>query len=456
MPECFKCKNSIRGETGIRCAGVCGKVFHIAIKCSGIDQYSTNIIGTNSMIKFICEDCIMYIHNVDHVLKDMQDSVNKNKGNLAEYKTEFQDSLKKHESEIKNLLETIESRYMDRLSYLISAQKSCEKNLTEIQKICSSTKNVENQNKKICEELINNKNNNEKIYEEVKKIVNNNNNKEGTVTYSEAVKRTSNENKHSKVLVLPELKKDVPLILKPKGKQGSEKTKEDLNKKVDPKNLKISNIETKHNGVIIIESENNTEREKIKAALEKTMCDNYEVRVPNVINPRFIITSMVFKHEDEEIVEKLKKQNQVIESSHLKLVKYYEVNRNNKKLFNAILETDADSFPKILRAEKLNIGWERCKVYDGIEVPHCYKCKGFNHKAVDCKNDEVCMKCFEKHKTSECNKEAVIKCINCVRANNKLKLGLNENHSTYSKLCPVYQNKLDTKKKKLGISNQGN
>ena len=43
------------------------------------------------------------------------------------------------------------------------------------------------------------------------------------------------------------------------------------------------------------------------------------------------------------------------------------------------------------------------------------------------------------------------KCINCVRVNNRLNLGLNENHSTNSKECPVYQNKLITKKRRNGL-----
>lgn len=70
---------------------------------------------------------------------------------------------------------------------------------------------------------------------------------------------------------------------------------------------------------------------------------------------------------------------------------------------------------------------------DGVDILCCFKCKGFNHKASECKNNEVCVECLEDHKTNECNKERINKCINCERANEKLKLDLDENHNTRSK-----------------------
>ena len=49
-----------------------------------------------------------YIHNVDIVLGEIQDGVNKNKISLAEYKKESELSLTQNEFDIKKLLQTIE------------------------------------------------------------------------------------------------------------------------------------------------------------------------------------------------------------------------------------------------------------------------------------------------------------------------------------------------------------
>ena len=70
---------------------------------------------------------------------------------------------------------------------------------------------------------------------------------------------------------------------------------------------------------------------------------------------------------------------------------------------------------KHLAAEKINIGWERCKVYDSIRALPCFRYKGFNHKATNCKNDEDCVKYHGRHRNFECNERQIKKCINCIR-----------------------------------------
>ena len=145
-------------------------------------------------------------------------------------------------------------------------------------------------------------------------------------------------------MVLPELKNQVPLIIKPKEKQQIEKTKEDLNRKVDPINFKIINIENKKNVTVVIQSENVDEREKIKNAIENEMSEGYEIKVPNKIELSIIITELTFKYGNNEIIEKLKKQNQILENSNLEIIKVYETRRNNRSIFNAKLQIDKETF----------------------------------------------------------------------------------------------------------------
>ena len=51
---------------------------------------------------------------------------------------------------------------------------------------------------------------------------------------------------------LPNIKSDMPLIIKPKSIQTSSKTKNDLNKRIDPTEFKISNLVIKKNGVSLV------------------------------------------------------------------------------------------------------------------------------------------------------------------------------------------------------------
>lgn len=247
------------------------------------------------------------------------------------------------------------------------------------------------------------------------------------------------------------MKKDLPLIVKPRQRQKSEKTRSDLNTKVDAKQFRIKNIETKSNGIILIETDSKENREKIKNALENKMKDNYEIKIPMDIKPKFEIVHMNNNFSELEIIDKLKKQNPFIEHSEMKVLKLSMVNKFNKEMQNAIIEVDKESFPKIIAAEKLCIGWERCKVFDGINIRRCFKCKGYNHKSIECKNEEACLKCHKNHRTSECKEQQEInECINCKLVNNKFKLGLDTNHKTFSKMCPVYQKKINERKQKIG------
>ena len=168
MTECNTCRSVIRGETGIRCNGVCDKTYHCTKKCSGIDQYSIGVLESNNFVRFICEDCMQYIRNVDLALGEIQDGVRINKQNLKEYKREFETSLKQNENEIKQLLEAIEKRYEKRLKILDDTQKACEKYFEELKKLFGNFKEYENKNKEMCDNI---EQKNEKMCNEIKKVI---------------------------------------------------------------------------------------------------------------------------------------------------------------------------------------------------------------------------------------------------------------------------------------------
>ena len=37
-------------------------------------------------------------------------------------------------------------------------------------------------------------------------------------------------------------------------------------------------------------------------------------------------------------------------------------------------------YMKLINAQNVNIGWERCKVVEGTDAMQCFKCKAFNHQ----------------------------------------------------------------------------
>lgn len=99
-----------------------------------------------------------------------------------------------------------------------------------------------------------------------------------------------------------------------------------------------------------------------------------------------------------------------------------------------------------MSAQKLNIGWEICRVFDDNDV-RCFKWQRINHLTSKCKNHEIYVKCHG------CDKKSITKCIcNCMRINRKLNMDLDENHGIFSKECAVLQNKLKMIKRRIELN----
>jgi hypothetical protein len=376
----------------------------------------------------------------------MTSAVDKNSNHLKQYKEDFEKMVLKNESEISGLIKKVQDVYFERISEIKKEQNYQIEKMSKMVNILKTE--IENHN-------VNLKNNSEKILEcnkkndDLCKNINNmvkEQNLAQSVSYSDIIKNKNNEIKH-----VPVMNKNVPLIVIPKNKQKTEKTKLDLNTKVDPKDLKIKNVENKKNGKILIETDTKENRDKIKAELEKKINVDYDIKIPLELKPCFEIVHMNNSFDESELIEKLKKQNSFLEMSEMKVLKIKKIVKFNREMKNAIIEVDKLSFPRIIVAEKLCIGWERCKVFDAISVRRCFKCKGYNHRSSECVNKETCIKCHQEHKTSECKeKEEMKKCINCIKSNEKFNLGINTDHKTSSTECPVFQKKLKEKKEKIG------
>ena len=422
MRECFKCKGSIRGESGISCAGVCGKNFHTAVKCSGVEQYSSGILDSNPMIKFICEDCILYIHNVDLVLKDMQEVVKKNSNYLKEYKNEFEESLKKNETELKKLLEAIEERYTDRLRDMQIAQKTCENSVSELKKMSTYSESFKTQSNKIYNSVNEIKND---IRNEVKKI---------------KISTTKTETK-AKMNYAEQLKQTV--YIKPKAKQENAKTTKEIKEKIDPSSLslKVDRISNRNEGAIAINCTGEHSVQKIEREVKQKLGEKYEVKIFTKKNPQIMVTdiSEMWKNEDLEVA--IKKQNNV--NGTVKCVKVFK--NKNKDVHSAIIELEMSSYDEIIENRKINIGWEKCRVFEYYNISRCYNCCGYHHIAKNCKNNIKCAKCGEDHDTRGCTSET-LKCVNCVRYNEKFNLNLDFNHDSRDANCAVYKKLLESEK----------
>lgn len=123
----------------------------------------------------------------------------------------------------------------------------------------------------------------------------------------------------------------------------------------------------------------------------------------------------------------------------------------DKEVCVATVKIDLSSFKKIMKSKRINIGWNRCRVYEYVEVTRCFKCNAYGHIAQNCTADNFfCPLCADNHQINECKAEAKDhKCINCIRENKKTNHDADVNHCALSLKCPILQKK--SEKRKLNI-----
>lgn len=149
------------------------------------------------------------------------------------------------------------------------------------------------------------------------------------------------------------------------------------------------------------------------------------------------------KPNEETIIKQIKKQNQHIPAdASIVVIKTLEHTRNGNTNYTLIIETDIDTYKKILTQEKLSVQWDRCRVFEHLYVSRCYKCLGFAHSSKVCTKKQACYKCGGEHEKKDCTSK-IIKCINCVNAVKNLNLDLDVAHEAYSSECIVWRRRLE-------------
>lgn len=266
-----------------------------------------------------------------------------------------------------------------------------------------------------------------KMVNDLKESVENKNcegQKENLISYAEKVKATGNK---TTVVVMP----------KNKNNQKSEQTKKEIKNKIDPTKLKIERVRNMPAGGIAVECASSSASELLKTVAIEKLGNDYDIETPELKRPCIKIVDMSDEYNEEEIIEKLKLQNEIMENAEMKVLNMSKV---NKRWYNAIIQIDSYSFEKCMAVGRVNIGWERCRIFEYLSLKMCFNCCGFNHKASNCKNNKACKKCSENHDFKDCKSE-INKCINCVIAVEKLKLKLDVDHRADDFNCKVFMRK---------------
>ncbi|XP_018495155.1 uncharacterized protein LOC108864297, partial [Galendromus occidentalis] len=147
--------------------------------------------------------------------------------------------------------------------------------------------------------------------------------------------------------------------------------------------------------------------------IEEHMSMKTHVRVP-AQNTILAIYNMDLATSEEEIERTLRKTISLRAETPIKVEKIRTNEKGQRSALVRLARPDAD---RLLRLERIKIGWEICRIREWQTVAVCYRCQEIGHRAHECKEKEtkakVCYKCGkEGHLTKACEETEVF-CQNC-------------------------------------------
>lgn len=236
------------------------------------------------------------------------------------------------------------------------------------------------------------------------------------------------------------------ILVKPKNKQTAVQTKEQLKRHINPVNINIKSMKEKRDGSIAVFCRDEKSIECIKDGVENKLNNECETLIPETKKPKLLIVGLSENYNEEELFNKIVNQNVIKIVNEFKIIRIF---KTKNEYFNAVVELNLEDFKNSMSIGKMRIGWDICKIFENYNIRRCFNCLGFNHKAEYCKKkpDVCCNKCGDNHLANKCQ-SGVLKCINCIRSNEKYGLDLNIDHSVYDKKCPTFQRKIMIEQRK--------
>ncbi|XP_039446527.1 uncharacterized protein LOC120425953 [Culex pipiens pallens] len=458
MNVCGKCEQKICFEDAVPCSGKCGAFFHRS--CTTLTKATAKVINEQQNVQFKCDLCLdsgidaeiaVLLADVKEIKEELEkysdvfDSISGINERIA---TQIDETIKKGiEDVMSTWVETFQNKMKTVVENSVASQieklktLNCEKNnkvkkvnVTRKRGIHSESDGLPGSKKRALdsEPMVVDDEENDNVFE--------------SLTFADILKgnlETKNSSKEKKLAI----RRPVIVIKPNENNQSNEQTRTFLKSNLDPKLHKINNFKNGRDGSIIAQCAPGQNLSKVKSDIENKIGQNYTAFVSNGL-PKLKIVGMSEKYAPEDFIDLLTTQNDEIFIEHVKVVSSYENPRIKYNKFSVIVEVNNDTFDALIEAGKVNIGFDRCSVFEAIKVLRCFKCGEFGHMSTTCTKNETCSKCSESHKTSECT-STVMKCVNCLKKNKEQKMNLDVNHAAFSSKCPVFRHLLAIKKDRM-------
>lgn len=199
-------------------------------------------------------------------------------------------------------------------------------------------------------------------------------------------------------------------------------------------NVGIKGFKETKRGNVVIKCASKHEVERLKKAAEEGLKEEYTVETVKMKHPRVKITGYTGERTAEQLERSIRGQNDWISSEDEFRITYVNKIRQ-KKTSTIFMECNSRLYFKMMNFKRIFIDWERCPVYEELNVMRCYNCHGYNHKSSSCNKKKACSKCSREHDAADCRSREVA-CINCTLANGRFGTQYDIKHVATDPQCP--------------------
>lgn len=243
------------------------------------------------------------------------------------------------------------------------------------------------------------------------------------------------------------------ILIKPRIQQRGSKTRTEIQSKIKPSKVSVgvNMIKELRNGSVLLKCNSAKATENMKNEAQAALGQDYTVTETKLLSPSVTISNISKGLERADILEALRSQNDFLTEQDEFSIQAIKEAKSGNSLY-AILRCNGSCFRKMMGAHRMNVGFDRCPVYESLGLRRCFKCWGFNHLARECgAQEDVCHKCAGCHSSRKCG-EAFSKCTNCLYHNGKFGSNFDVKHDATDRACPVYKQKLEIFKKRINYN----
>ncbi|XP_046605058.1 uncharacterized protein LOC124297789 [Neodiprion virginianus] len=207
-------------------------------------------------------------------------------------------------------------------------------------------------------------------------------------------------------------------LVKPKHHEEGKRTRDKITSNVHSAKLGIwvKKISNARKGQVVISCEHTEDVEVLKKALEDKVGPQYSVIQQHLQKLKIKIVGISDEDNAEDLELTIRNQNHFIDKEEdfkITYIKYWPKIETS----TAYAEVAPAVFTRIILDKRISVRWEKCRVFEDLDINRCFKCGGFNHMGSKCQNERACSSCGEDHDTRDCKNDKNKQCANCKRSN---------------------------------------